>query len=109
MLLILLLALPLLTAIPPLLSRRYRRRVGIVVVVSSAAQFLIALLLARQCLEQNVVAWGPGEFFRVEMTGFKELEHALLALPNAVAKSVLRKALPGLTPEPGSRSPSRPG
>lgn len=33
------------------------------------------------------------EFFRIEVTGFRELERALLELPNAVAKSVLRKAL----------------
>jgi len=31
--------------------------------------------------------------FRVEMTGFKELENALLELPKAVAKNVLRRAL----------------
>lgn len=32
-------------------------------------------------------------FVRVEVTGFKELEHALAELPKAVAKSVLRTAL----------------
>lgn len=32
-------------------------------------------------------------FFRVEVTGFKELERALRELPNAVAKGVLRTAL----------------
>jgi hydrogenase-4 component F len=66
MLLILLLLLPLATAVLPLSSRRYQPFVAWTGAVSSGAQFLIALLLARQCLDRNSVAWGPGDFFRVD-------------------------------------------
>jgi hydrogenase-4 component F len=66
MLLILLLLLPLATAGLPLLSKRYLPQVAVAGVVSSGGQFLIALLLAWKCLEQKSVAWGPGEFFRVD-------------------------------------------